>query len=158
MIWNEDHKQQRIGGVSVIMVQGALSVYATASPETPVRPNSPIPVTVTFSGPVSGFTANDINVVNGAASNFAGSGAVYTFDVIPNAIGEVTVDIAAGVAEYADGNGNTAAPRLSLGIPYDDDGDTGISKDEAIMAVIDYFAGRITKEEAIAIIILYFSS
>ena len=66
--------------------------------------------------------------------------------------------IAANVATGADGKGNTAAQQLSLGIPYDDDGDGGISKEEAITAVIDYFAGNITKEEAIGIIILYFSS
>ena len=96
-------------------------------------------------------------MANGMAADFSGNGAVYTFSVTPSAIGEVTVNIAAGVAEDADGNGNIAA-RLPLGIPYDDDYDGRISKNEAIMAVIDYFAGRITKEEAIAIIILYFSS
>ncbi len=128
----------------------------TARPQ--VRLNSPVPVTATFSEPVSGFTLDDISVVNGTASNFAGSGAVYTFDVTPDDIGEVTVAIAAGVAEDSDGNSNEAAPRFSLGITYDDDGDGGISKNEAIAAVVDYFAGRITKAETIAVIVLYFSA
>ena len=75
-----------------------------------MRLNSPISLTVTFSRPVSGLAIEGIIVVNGAASNFAGSGAVYTFDVTPNAIGEVTVEISAGAAEDADGNGNKAAP------------------------------------------------
>ena len=92
---------------------------------------------------------------NGAVSNFAGSGAVHTFDVTPNAIGEVTVDIAAGVAQDADGNGNAATPRFSLGITYDDDG--GINKAEAIAAIRDYFKGLITKAQAIAVIRLYFA-
>ena len=73
-----------------------------------VRPGSSASLTATFSRPVSGFAIEDITVGNGTAGNFAGSGAVYTFDVTPNAIGEVTVDIAAGAAEYVDGNGNTA--------------------------------------------------
>ena len=66
-----------------------------------VRPNLPIPMTATFSEAVSGFDVNDISVANGTAGNFAGSDGdrVYSFDVTPTAIGEVTVDIPAGVAE-----------------------------------------------------------
>ena len=45
---------------------------------------------------VSGFNVDGINVSNGTAGNSVGGGAVYTFDVTLNAIGEVTVDIAAG--------------------------------------------------------------
>ena len=77
----------------------------------------PVPVTATFSEPVDGFTIDEINVVNGTASGFSGSDgdAVYTFDVTPTSLGEVTVDIAAGVATDGGGVGNTAAPRLSLG-------------------------------------------
>ena len=123
-----------------------------------VRPGSPISLTVAFSRPVSGFAIDDISVETGAAGNFAGSGAVYTFDVTPNAIGEVTVEIPAGVAEDADGNGNTAAPRFSLGITYDDDGDGTVSRAEAIAAIRDYFGGGLTRAQVIAVIRLYFAS
>lgn len=134
-------------------------VYAINDAATSVRPDSPISVTVTFSEPVFGFAPDDINVTNGTVSNFtiAAGEAVYTFDVTPNVIGEVGVDIAAGVATDANGDPNTAAPPLFLGIPYDDDHDGEIDKDEAIAAVVDYFAGRITKEQAIAVVILYLS-
>ena len=158
--WNIDAdklRKQVLGG-SVLMVSNAPRVSVTVSTETRVRPNSPIPVAVTFSEPVLGFTIDGIIAANGSVSNFTGSGAVYTFDVTPDAIGEVAVDIAAGAATDADGYGNMPAPTLSLGIPYDDEGDAGTSKDEAITAVIGYFSGRISKEDAIAIIILYFSS
>jgi predicted extracellular nuclease len=74
---------------------------------------SPIPVTVTFSEAVTGFTASDITVTNGTVSNFSGSGAAYTFDLIPSTNGLVTADIAAGVAFDAAGNANTAAPQFS---------------------------------------------
>ena len=139
--------------------EGAPSVTVTRNTASLVRINSPISVTATFSEPVFGFTMEDIGVAKGAVGNFTGGDGdtVYTFDVTPNAVGAVTVDIAAGAAADADGNGNTAAPRLSLGIPYDDNGDGKISKDEAIEAVIDYFATLITKEHAIDVIILYFS-
>ena len=114
------------------------------------------PLEAAFSEPVSGFTIQDISVDNGIAGNLAGSGAVYTFDVTPNAIGEVTVNIAAGVATDSDGNGNLDA-ELSLGIPYDDDWDEGISRQEAIAAIRDYLDGAagITKAEVIRLINLY---
>ena len=121
----------------------------------PVRLGSQISLEATFSEPVSGFALEDVRVVNGVAGNFAGSGAVYTFDVTPNAIGEVTVNIAAGAAEDTDARGNIAAS-LSLGIPYDDDGDGMIEKGEIIAAINDYlFDGTITKEQVIALINLY---
>ena len=140
--------------------QAAPSVFISAGANVQVRLNSPVPVTATFSEPVNGFTVNDISVVNGTAGNFSGSDGdtVYTFSVTPDSLGEVTVDIVAGVATDSEGAGNTEAPQLSLGIPYDFDGNGGISKNEAIAAVVDYFASRITKAETIAVIVLYFSA
>ena len=46
-----------------------------------MRLGTPVPVTATFSEPVSGFTVDDIGVANGAVGNFTGSDgdAVYTF-------------------------------------------------------------------------------
>ena len=130
------------------------------STEFIVRIGSPIPVIVTFSEPVSGFTVEDIVATNGTVGNFTGSGgdSVYTFDVTPNAIGTVAVDIAADAAEDGDGNGNAAASQLSLGIPYDDNDDGGIQRDEVISAIKDYFSDLITREEVIEVIKLYFSS
>ena len=102
--------------------QGPPSVSMSASANAQVRLNCPVSVTAAFSEPVSGFTLDDITVANGTASGLSGSDgvAVYTFAVTPDALGEVTVDIAAGVTK--DGEGNTTARRLSLGISYDFDG------------------------------------
>ena len=41
---------------------------------------------------------------------------------------------------------------------YDRDGNGAIDREEAIAAVVDYFAGLITKEEAIEVIVAYFGS
>ncbi|MFN2304818.1 MAG: Ig-like domain-containing protein, partial [Anaerolineales bacterium] len=84
---------------------------------------SPIPVTITFSEPVTGFTIADIGVTNGTLGNFvAVSESVYTVEVTPTADGDVTVAIAAGVCEDLAGNLNTAAVDLVrefiLGNPY----------------------------------------
>ena len=123
-----------------------------------VRINSPISLTATFSEPVFGFTVEDITVTNGVAGNFVGNDgdSGYTFDVTPNVIGVVTVDIAADVALDAENNGNTAAIQLSLGIPYDDDRDGRINRDEVITAIGDYlFSGTLTRDQVIALIGLY---
>ena len=139
------------GGPSVTM--------SLVSPTAQVRINSPLSVKAAFSEPVSGFTVEDIAVGNGAAGNFSGSDgdSVYTFEVTPDTVGTVTVEIAAGAAQDAGGDGNTAAPLLSLGIPYDDDGDGEISKSEAIASIRDYFADRVAKVHVIGIIRLYFA-
>jgi trimeric autotransporter adhesin len=68
---------------------------------------------VTFSESVTGFTSTGIVPTNGAVSNFAGSGASYTFDLSPAGQGWVTADIAAGVATDSAGNGNTIATQFS---------------------------------------------
>ena len=138
---------------------GSLTVViALAGPRAPVRINTPIGLTATFSQPVSDFAAGDISVAFGSVANFAGAGASYTFDVTPSAAGPVTVDIPAGSATDAGGSGNAAAGQLQLGIPYDDNNDAGISKAEAIAAITDYFALRISKAQAIGMISLYFAS
>ena len=74
---------------------------------------SPIPVTVTFSESVTGFTAIDITAGNGTVANFSGSGSNYTFDLVPAGEGSVTADIATGVAQDAATNSNTAASQFS---------------------------------------------
>ena len=123
-----------------------------------VRIGSPIPVTATFSEPVEGFTESDVTVANGYVGNFSGSDgdSVFTFDVTPNAVGVVTVDITAGVTQSYDGNGNTAAVQLDLGLPYDDDHDGAISSSEVLRAVADYFNDRLTAQHVLQIVALYF--
>ena len=148
------------GALRTTVGQVAPSVSATASPGAQVRLNSPVSVTVTFSEPVSGFTVDDITVVNGTASGFSGSDgdSVYTFEVTPTILDEVTVDIPAGAATDGEGSYNTPAPRLSLGIPYDFDGSGGISISGLFAAIDDYFDGLITIAELFEVIDLYFSS
>ena len=140
-------------------VSPSVTVSASSS-SVLVRINSPIPVTATFTEPVSGFAVSDITVFNGSEGNFVGSDGdtVYTFDATPNAIGDVTVDIAADVALDAENNGNTAAIQLSLGIPYDDDHDGAISGSEVLNAVRDYFSGLLTGQQILEVVRLYFSS
>jgi len=74
---------------------------------------SPIPVAVTFSKAVTGFTAGDITPANGTVMNFAAVSATsYTFDLAPSGVGTVTADIGADVAFDSAGNGNSAAQQF----------------------------------------------
>ncbi|MFD1628881.1 Ig-like domain-containing protein [Pseudopedobacter beijingensis] len=75
---------------------------------------SPIPVTITFSENVTGFTLGDIIITGGIAGNFSGNGATYTFNVTPTNYGTVTVNVAANVATDAAGNGNTQATQFTI--------------------------------------------
>ncbi|MDI1255667.1 MAG: Ig-like domain-containing protein [Flavobacterium sp.] len=90
--------------------QPTVSITSTSSASTNINP---IPVTVTFNESVSNFVSGDITIGNGSISNFSGSGTTYTFSLTPSANGTVTVDIAAGVANDAANNTNTAATQLS---------------------------------------------
>ena len=125
-----------------------LSLTMTVSGTPQVRIGTAIEVTASFSTSTSGFTDAAITSVNGSVSNFTDSDgdAIYTFDVTPSAIGVVTVDIAHG----------DASASLSLGIPYDDDGNGAISRAEVITAIGDYlFSGLLTRDQVIALISLY---
>ena len=79
--------------------------------------------TATFSEFTSNFVVGDITVTgtaNGsspAASNFAGSGTTYTFDVVKGSSdGTVSVSVAAGAATDAAGNDNTVSNTYALTI------------------------------------------
>lgn len=89
------------------------------APPTPVIANSSIDpthgITVTFDEPVTDFTAEDIAVANGTISNFdAVDAQTYRFDVTPDAVGEVTLNIAAGAAHDLDGQASNAAAELVI--------------------------------------------
>ena len=72
------------------------------------------------------------------------------------------------VVRVADGRGAAAFIAVTVAVVnvglegmvgrYDTDDNGAIDRDEAIAAVVDYFAGVISKEEAIAVITVYFAS
>lgn len=71
--------------------------------------NAAVGFSVLFTEPVIGFTLSDVQVTNGVASNFRGSGRLYTFDVTANAPGvTLGVSVPAGAARDAAGNPSTA--------------------------------------------------
>lgn len=76
-------------------------------------------VTFTFSEIVTGFAVGDIaakqnGVAASIASNFSGSGALYTATITPTEAGTITVEVGAGVCVDTAGNANTASNTFSI--------------------------------------------
>ena len=68
-------------------------------------------VTITFSEPVTGLTAGEIEVTNGTGSNFGGAEESYTLEIAPDAgiEDEVTVTVTAGAVVDGLNNGSLQA-------------------------------------------------
>ena len=79
---------------SVFAAAGGPTVALSSTSATTTNATS-IPVTVTFSQSVSGFTASGITTTNATVNTFAGSGASYTFNLLPTSAGTVTVMVPA---------------------------------------------------------------
>jgi hypothetical protein len=90
----------------LVITSAAPMVTITTTEPNPTTAN-PIPFTVTFDQPVTGFTIDGLTITNGTASNFVMVDAqTYTFDVAPTAPGLVTVTVNADAAMNAAGVGN----------------------------------------------------
>ena len=106
----------------IIGPEGPLTVTITSSSGSSgdTVTSSTLSYTATFSSTVSDFTIEDITMTgtadNGSpvASNFAGSGTTYTFDVEVSSSGTVIVDIAADAATDTSANGNSASNTYTL--------------------------------------------
>ncbi|WP_298547738.1 Ig-like domain-containing protein [uncultured Aquimarina sp.] len=93
------------------------TVIITSTESSPTDAN-PIPITITFSESVLNFDINDIIITNGSLTNFSGSDAMYTVEVIPTATGVITLNIDANIATTVSGDGNL--PALEFNIIYDE--------------------------------------
>ncbi len=71
-------------------------------------------VTVAFNEPVTSLSANDFIITNGTISNLSGSGDSYSFQVSPQAEGNISIQLPANQAEDAAGNGNLASNTLNV--------------------------------------------
>lgn len=113
--------------------------------------------TFTFSEPVTGFSAADVSIVNGAAVGAVSGGpTVYTLQVLPTANfeGNMTVSVAGAVAIDRAENPNVAsvpniqavdtiAPTLEIGTPIMGDGRINAEEDEVTVV-----GGKFTNAEA----------
>ncbi len=77
---------------------------------------SVIPVVISWTSTVTGFNITKFSVTNGSPQNFAGSGADYTFEVLPSVEGNVLISVAASAGTDPAGTPSTATV---LTIRYD---------------------------------------
>jgi hypothetical protein len=99
----------------ISLTESTIPVIAS-SLESPTT-STLIPITITFNHDVTEFLSSSIVVTNGTVTNFAGSGATYSADIIPTTVGVVTVDIAAGAA--VDGAENSTLAATQFALTYD---------------------------------------
>ena len=88
---------------------GPAVVSITSSATHPTKDG--FTVTITFSEPVTGLTAGEIEVTNGTGSNFGGAEESYTLEIAPDAgiEDEVTVTVTAGAVVDGLNNGSLQA-------------------------------------------------
>ncbi|MBF0450874.1 MAG: DUF5011 domain-containing protein [Candidatus Magnetomorum sp.] len=116
---------------SVIYDSIAPEIAYLGSSASSTTNSSLIPITLTLTEPVFGFSSNQLNVSNGTIANFQGSGNQYTFNIIPGNQGEILIAVNAGVLKDNAGNSNqfqqsfqrvydTVRPTVSLGVDPDE--------------------------------------
>lgn len=76
--------------------------------------NGTVVFSLAFSEPVTGFTADDIQIINGIKGEFTGNGTNYTLSVTaPNSgMGEIMVTVPASAAHNTHGEGNFEAKEV----------------------------------------------
>ncbi|NIA15438.1 MAG: PKD domain-containing protein [Nitrospiraceae bacterium] len=74
---------------------------------------SPIHVSVTFSEPVTGFDADDVEPVNATVDNFTGAGDAYAFDLTPITDGIVSARLPEGRVHDIAGNANNDSAQIT---------------------------------------------
>ncbi len=166
-----------------VITSTPVSASATATRDLPntVLPNTQFDVTVDVNGcgvagqvietlPF-GFTyvgiddPLDYNVtINGqtVTITFIGASKNITYQVMSPATQSIYTfsGIATGDDMVADSVGGDTTINVTAGPPwsYDTDQDGVVSKQEALVAVVDFFAGQITRQQALEVIVLFFET
>lgn len=88
----------------------AAILSSSASGDTNV---SPVPLAITFSEPVTGLTLAAFSTTNASIQNLAGSGAIYSAELIPTDQGSFSVTLKAGTTLDPAGNANLLSNTLT---------------------------------------------
>ena len=89
-----------------------------SSTTTTLTGTAPFTVTATFDEAVTGFNdlVNDITIANGSVTGItAVSATVYTLNITPTGVGDVSITVPAAAAQDAASNPNTASNTLVIG-------------------------------------------
>ena len=105
--WGRDEKIQTDAPID----PGSSSLWVRLSASTPSRTSSgtPFDLQVDFARPVSGFSSDDITVVNGDVQALSGAGSTYRATIVPSASGTVVVRVPRAAAFDTSGNFSAAS-------------------------------------------------
>jgi hypothetical protein len=81
--------------------------------------STPITIDIIFSDAVIDFILGDLSVSSGSLATLIGSGASYSAEFSAAGNGSVSIDLAAGVANEANGSGMTNAAAATLNFTFD---------------------------------------
>ena len=165
---NEDSEEQPVGSASTV------AVTTDPAPEFPATETGER--SVLESAPESAFVGDPV-AATGAGSEpltytlGGNDAALFTIDastgqirvkagktLSPDIGDTYTVVVTATGASGASADITVTIMVVGLLTQYDSDSDGSIGRGEAIAAIFDYFAGRLTRGQTIAVIVLYFSS
>jgi hypothetical protein len=105
-----------LGASKKITIDTTLPSATLSTPAGAVTKSSPILVNIVWSEMVSGFSAEDVTVTNGAVQSLSGAGLNFQAQILPSSEGTITVIIPQSAAQDAAGNGNASA---TLSTRYD---------------------------------------
>jgi hypothetical protein len=104
-----------LSGITVFAQQPSVDIVGAP---TIVNTTASYNVSIQFSQAVNNFIETDITVENGSTSNFVGNDGdlSYSVDITPDGNGDITINVAAGVAQaVSGGSDNTAAsPAITI--------------------------------------------
>jgi hypothetical protein len=103
-----------VSALTSVLVDGVVPTATVTTTAANPSSTSLLPITITFSEPVTGLTAAGITVTNGIKGALSGSGTTYTLNVTATASGPVTVLVSAGAAQDAAANPNPQSNTLSV--------------------------------------------
>jgi len=99
-------------------------------------------VTAVFSEVVSGFLDTDVMLGNAAVTSFSSTdGITYSIEITPSGAGDISIDIAAGVAQDTALNGNLAATQALIDFdtiaPFADAGPDQVVNEGELAVILD---------------------
>ncbi|MCB1745256.1 MAG: autotransporter outer membrane beta-barrel domain-containing protein [Gammaproteobacteria bacterium] len=103
------------GSATHVLFKSTVPTVTIKNAPAAVQSKAPFNVSFEWSEAVSEFTASDVTVVNAAISAFTQvSTSLYTATITPDGLGDITLDIAAGVAKDVTNNTNGAATQVKV--------------------------------------------
>lgn len=102
-----------LGWLSDIVIDTTAPTIALSSTAGSYTNQSPIPISVIASEPITGISGGSFSVTNGTVQGISGSGATYSLQIVPAGQGEVSIQLIAGATLDRANNSSLQSNRLT---------------------------------------------